>query len=547
MTEEDDPFDVFGDDDGDDDDDGKTGSQTQSIEENEGSRIARSLVDQTNEKLRQVSTDASPIAATTTTGIETEVASAMAAAEEKKNSEIMSHFKELKLHSWPSPLYKGPMMLVAKLPFGGGRGYIAVKRLDPGTLVLVEEPMMEWPSEQLGAQLDLISVRCLLEHPNAVKLVHDMEEFYPTKENVDCVGDNDDQIEDDSSFKEQVSDMIQSFRSQFPQHDVHQLVQLAQDRGVTCRDTTHISSTDVLRMFLALRYNGLESGVYRHVAMFNHNCHPNCAKFLPASNQRYSEVRTVRAVAAGESLTISYVPRVMSHASRRNYLWEQHRFDIGAALKGDRLKIELIRKSLPPSFIHRWDPTTSVTHHIETATEELEKMYTESSGDTDGGTAPPEVWEIVKALEVSSLELYNEAVTQLMNERHIILLPCLSLHLEACQLVQRAPGLSTAVQLNILSRMISTTRKLIALQEAVLGPDHFDLARTNLDLADAIAELQSRSRKHLPIDPSQTSVQDWSAVEQKSRREHLRIKALYPHDADEMVVEQKKKFLRVAK
>ena len=222
----------------------------------------------------------------------------------------------------------------------------------------------------------------------------------------------------------------------------------------------------------------------------------------------------------------------MSHSSRRKYLWDQHRFDIGAALNGDQLRMELIGNELPKSPIPLWDPTTSITNRIESATEELEKLLSESSAEIDSGTAPPNVWEVVKALEVSSLELCGESMKQLDNERHLILIPCLALHSEACQLVQKAPGLSVPTQLGILSRVVVTTKKLIGLQESFLGADHFELARTHLDLANAIAELLSRSPKKLPSLPSLNSFQEWSTAEHQSRKEYLRIKDLYPHDAE---------------
>ena len=276
--------------------------------------------------------------------------------------------------------------------------------------------------------------------------------------------------------------------------------------------------------------------MYRHVAMLNHDCFPNCTKLQPARGVSYSEVRTTRPVAAGESITISYLPRVLSHASRRKYLWDQHRFDIGATLKGDRLKMELIGNELPKSSISLWDTTTtSIATRIENATEDLEKLLSESTAEIDSGTAPPNIWEVIKALEVSSLELYTESAKQLNNERHTILIPCLALHSEACQLVQKAPGLLVQTQLGILSRVVATTRKLIGMQKSFLGPDHFDLARTNLDHANAIAELLSRSPRDLPTLPSLNSFQQWSAAEKESRKEYLRIKKLYPYDAENVV------------
>jgi hypothetical protein len=60
-----------------------------------------------------------------------------------------------------------------------------------------------------------------------------------------------------------------------------------------------MSSYDVLRCILALRYNGLQSGIFCYAAMLNHSDKPNSVKFslLPSSSGLRqtgvaSEVRT---------------------------------------------------------------------------------------------------------------------------------------------------------------------------------------------------------------------------------------------------------------
>jgi hypothetical protein len=512
MSDEEDPFDAFGDSSDDDEEDVQ-------MEENEATRIARFLVEQANEKL---------IIASATASGENDKQNSTSKADPSSAEEHvdLSHLQPLR-SPWLDPLYLGPMILVSSLPVGGGRGYVASRQLEPGTLVLVEEPIMTWPPKQLGQALDMSSVQNLLEHPNASAIVKDMEDFHPSKADVD--GD----ASDDDGYVNQISKMMQSFGSKYPEELLVEMVRLAGLHGIQNRDSTPFNSTDIIRLLIALRYNGLESGLYRNVAMLNHSCRPNCAKLLPSGEHSYSEVRTTRPVAAGESLTISYLPRVVSHASRRKHLWEQHRFDIGAHLAGDELKMELVGGSLPPSAIARWDDD-AITHRIEQATEETEALHRDSASEINDGSASPYVWEMAKALEVSSLELYTGSLEHLKNDRHVILIPSLSLHLEACTLVQRAPSLPVFVHLGILCRIIASSMRLLELQGAFLGPDHFDLGRTNLDLAQVISELLSRSPKHLfeMGIPSLKTFDAWSALEHKSRRDHTRIKALYPHDAE---------------
>lgn len=518
---DDDPFSVFSDDDDESDGDELKDASVQALasaneSSSSSSQIAKSLMEQANARLL---TNKTPSADSNSTY--------MNEKPEQAEAVDLSHLQRLDLH-WPPPTYLGPMILVSALAVGGGRGYVASRTLEPGTLVLVEEPVMKWPTEQLGQKLDLVSVKHLLEQPEAKSIVHDMEAFHPTKENVDHHAE-------DAEHVEQIHKMMQTLQSEYEQDEVLRLVQLAEEKDITSRDGSLLLSYDILRLFLALRYNGLESGVYRHVAMLNHDCHPNCAKLLPEGNQSYSEVRTTRRVPAGESLTISYVPRIMSHASRRKYLWEQHRFDIGAQLKGSALKMELVGNDLPQSHIQKWE-AESVSHRIENATAELEKMIGDIQDDIEGGGAAEDTWETLKALEQTALELYTESTEQLKNSGHLLLIPILVVHSESCDQLHKAP-LAPSIQLGILSRQVSSLHLLIRLQIANLGPDHFDLARTNLDLANVISELLSRSPKKLyELNLSSlTGFEQWSSLEHSLRQEHKRIKALYPRDAESLI------------
>lgn len=522
--EYDDPFGVFSEDDDDDDDEndnnnnGDMDNYEARIEDESSaaSRIAKSLMEQANARLH------SHIKPSVTDSDDKGDHKLLYQSQERID---LSHLQRLEL-DWPPPAYLGPVLLVSALDVGGGRGFVASQNLEPGTLVLVEEPAMKWPDEQLGQKLDLISVKYLLDYPS---LVQDMEDFHPTKVNVDHHGQDDE-------HKEQIFKMIQTLQSEFAEEHVLELIQLAKSKGVTSKDGSPLGFNDILRLFLALRYNGLESGIYRHVAMLNHDCHPNCAKLFPEGNKSYSEVRTTRRVQAGESLTISYLPRIMSHASRRKYLWDQHRFDIGAQLKGANLRMELIGNDLPQSHVQKWEED-GVTNRVESTTLELEKMLDDIQEDINSGDVAPDTWETLKALEQTSLELYNEATQQLKNDGHILLIAILKVHVETCDQLRSAPSLSTAVQLGILSRQVWSIHRLIPLQLAHLGPDHFDLARTHLDAANGISELLSRSPKKL-YDlnlPALKTFEQWSSLEHHSRQEHKRVKALYPHDAESKI------------
>jgi hypothetical protein len=213
------------------------------------------------------------------------------------------------------------------------------------------------------------------------------------------------------------------------------------------------------------------------------------------------------------------------------------RFDILATLKPSFKKMELVNGNFPKSSVDHVD-SESPTQRIEICLNEFEKIHDELAAVIRGReVVAPDVWESVKAFEQSALELYEETTRQLSNDQHLLLIPCLLIHLEACDSVQRAPGLSVNVQLGILSRQVKSYCKLIPLQISLLGPHHFDLGRSHLDYANAIGELLSRSPKHLfNLNLSSlASFENWSRVESDSRREHKRIKNLYSEKAETLL------------
>jgi len=514
--EEEDPFAVFGDSDSDDD----AASPIEGTAESEVHRITRSLV-----KTADVRTNFDQTAASQPAALKETSRTNAATKEEVARFELNVQLNPIDL-PWSPPLYVGPMKVVSLTEFGGGRGCVAERDLSPGTLLLVEEPLASWSVEDNS--LDLTTIHNLLERPNAQQIVHDLEHFHPTRQAID----DDDEVDSD---QEQVEGMMKTMRLQYGEgSELKNAVRLAAEKKIHNSDGAALSETDLLRLLLSLRYNGLETGIYRYAAMLNHSDQPNCVKFLPTKEQKYSEVRTTRAVCAGEPLTISYLPRIMSHASRRKHLWEQHRFDIGVGLSRQLRAMEVIGRRLPPSALNRWDDT-STTHRIELAVAELEGMYGEAAEEFQSST--PEFFEKGKALEQAALELILEAKRQLQNDKHLLLLPCLRLHIDCCDLVQRHPVLRLADRIKLLGRLVATAQSLLVMQKLYHGPDHFDIARTELDMAQAIEELLSRSSKHLIALKLEglNSISAWSSLASQLRKDYNRITALYPRDAEQYI------------
>jgi len=366
----------------------------------------------------------------------------------------------------------------------------------------------------------------ILESVQSEDILNTLEHFYPTKASVDGKDRR------NNNDPEQVSNMLESLKSDDSlRFHLEHMLEIVQSRNITNSDGSALTSSDCFRLILALQYNGLQSGLYPHGAMLNHSDQPNCVKFFPSQDRRYSEVRTTRMVTIGEPLTISYVPQILSHASRRHYLWNQHRFDIGADVKPSLRQMELIHSRLPQSSIERPDENC-ITCRIEKAVSELRDLLEEfnAANASDMSQADP-----IKALEQTSMELCQQAADELQNDCHILRIPCLELHLDSADLAQRRiPTLSSSQRLLLLSRMTVTAIELLKLKGLLLGEDHFDLARHNLDLATAIEEILSRSPKHL-IQLGMNGYENaaaWNSLANQARREYNRIKSLYPYDAD---------------
>jgi SET domain len=415
---------------------------------------------------------------------------------------------------WNDPEYRGPISLVGSgSHIGGGRMLIASRDILPGTLLLLEKPLATWSSED--NHLDMAFVRKIVSSCSDIqKLIHHVEDLHPGKSVVDQV--NGPKITSDT---DQVKQMMQSLDSQYENDkDIEDILMEFAIQNVCNADGTPVSRLDLLRFMLAMRYNALETGLYMYTAMLNHSDMPNCVKFKGAG---LSEVRATRLVRWGEMLTISYVPNLLSHASRRWHLWQQHRFDIGTDLPDDLKQLELIAGSLPQSSIDEAVGNT-ISKRIEATVHELSSHIgeLEMAREVDQN--------VVIALELSSLELCRIADEQLQNENHILLLPCLRLHVDACALVQKT-SIVASVRVKLLERFVCSARRLLSLQKLYHGPDHFDVARTDLDLAEGISELLSRNPSRmlsLERDTLQTTTQ-WASYEYELRKDFIRIKESY--------------------
>jgi hypothetical protein len=525
RMENQDPFDVFGQDDEDEEVDGNDIHEEKLSLQNDGmvsscaeaQSKAQDLVILVNQRMIQKSS----IQASLET--KTIPKSIIDDTNAEKYRMLISHHKVVEL-PWDPPLYMGSILCVYSQQYGGGREYVAKQDLAPGTLILVEEPIIQWAENQIGAELGLVSVCNILEHADSQKIIHALEDFHPTKL----------AVEEFKSGDMQVKEIIETLESQLGEQ-LTVLVETAKMKILVNRNGSTMEARDMVRLLLCLRYNGFESGIYLHLAMLNHSCYPNSVKFFPTGS--YSEVRTTRYVKCGEALTISYVPTIMSHASRRFHLWQQHIFDIGTNVPQDFRQLEEVQGEIPPST-NEVRNETSITTRIERTIASLEDHFHDLSTLLSGDNNPQNhAWEEAKALEVACLELYTGSREQLENRLHILLLPCLRLHLDVCEMIQIGNILSSSQQVSLFFRVLSSTLHLIELQTHLFGKDHFDLARSYNDLSQTISELLSRSPKQLVARGLKgfESLASCASEEYKARQEFCRIRNLFPKDAEQFI------------
>jgi hypothetical protein len=240
-------------------------------------------------------------------------------------------------------------------------------------------------------------------------------------------------------------------------------------------------------------------------------------------------------------LTIHYMtPREISHATSRQHLWDQHRFDIGVSVSDPVAhQMELVNGTFPDSNRDTLDP--------DSPTSRIEAVLTEWEGTLEDTNLP---LERLQALELAEWELCTASQQQLDNDGHILLARCRRLHLDTCEALLNASQKSniTLGSNMVWTHFVASAHALLNLQLLYLGPDHVDMARTHRDLTMGIEALLRSSHKHLHelsyilkenISAHKTIV-EWSKYESQCRAEHERVSALYPRDADSHIASHEK-------
>jgi hypothetical protein len=404
-----------------------------------------------------------------------------------------------------------------------------------------------------------------MEQSDAQNIIDCLKELHPRKEKVDEVflaveaGQSIDSLD-----RIQIVDMMASLEEDAAYHKQQQsLVSFAKERKICNPDGSYLSSRDINRLLLTLRYNGFESGLYLDFSMFNHDEDPNCIKFRPedASNTpyNYSEARTTRFVKKGEALTLHYLenPREVSHATRRKILWDQHRFDIGdeatfqAFMNSPRniYESELVDGKFPPSSVEEStseeEPPTTV--NIEKPLDDLEDMLLEIQAAFKSKLHADQMtsyFDRSAALELTIGELITASQSALINNHHILLSRCRRLHLDVVEMLlfNCSAMLTSKQSAELMTRFLQSVQPLLESQIKRCGSDHPDVARAYHDLSMGIQSMLSNAPKRLlelKLDGMAT-VEQCSKMENLCRSEKARIEQLYPRDVAKIIAMVKK-------
>mmetsp|Transcript_4177 Transcript_4177/g.8410 ORF Transcript_4177/g.8410 Transcript_4177/m.8410 type:complete len:456 (+) Transcript_4177:27-1394(+) len=417
---------------------------------------------------------------------------------EKPPENVPSTFDSSLKSLFPMPLASGPIDFTEDLEdYGGGRSFIASADLPPGTMLMKEVPMAQWPSESIGKALSVGVLRSIADlsvlknlHP---KVLSDLPSVEVEKHR--------------NSMKDELEELSKE---------------------------TNVPIDELLRCYFTLTCNGFDSGIYGFLSIFNHSESPNCIKFSPSEGVPFSEVRTVKPVKKGDHLTISYMnPREQSFSRRRKYFLSQHYFDVSIEIR-----------DLP--VIQKFDATNRSAEEVENtekSIDEFTKMHDEIKlvNDEAGKANTAFAFEIKEKMALKCRDLYaaseelRGAVFESFDE-HVIAIRCLRLHTNICAVMLDLAGTPGKVLIdemegtNILCDFVKSTSKLLDLQKSYHeGDTHPDIGSTYLDLAEGISALLSKAPERLFAlkIPRLSSLVASSKYESELRQRQNKIANLY--------------------
>jgi SET domain len=346
---------------------------------------------------------------------------------------------------------------------GGGRRVIAECEIPPGVLLVAEIPTATWAGAGNLQDTDTFAaaVEVCCCDPAAYKITSTLH----PQQLSSCVTEE----------IQRVQELISSDRQQ----------EIATKSG--------LSKEEVVRVILVLQHNGFGSGLYGQLTMLNHSCNPNAIKFSPcAGSLGASEIWSVRSIAPGEEITISYCePLEMTRQSVQEFLKSHHGFTCQCS---ECLAPEIGDKtqdgdSKSPPKANQIAHESKLQEMILGLEQEL-KFWQSTPHDIDG--AIQGVTRLMKnTTEMAAVESEGEGFavsSRLLARLHKLAANAAATFLDFASKFQQQRGKRPKREL-LKTAAFSFLRNSLSLlwqQLTYLGPHHPDVASSHIDMAEAL-------------------------------------------------------------
>lgn len=374
---------------------------------------------------------------------------------------------------------------------GGGRGVFATEDIPAGSVVMFETPILCVADKVPGESLHTTVARRILQSTRRDELSPRVDLLHPRR----------------------LSDL-----ASHALHDARQALACTA-RSLTIDVDPPVSEEDALLLLLKVRLNAFESGLYIELALVNHACFPNCAKFGPG--QRVvarpgtanggswcdsSEIVAVRPIVAGEEVTISYFAELERSAASRSHLFrKQHFADI----------------TVPPTPASELE---ALVHGADADEVRLLLLELEDWLDMVSNELRESASGAVKKQRVKELGVKELFLSGKVHQRHLVLCRIRKLRMQVTRATLTEAPNNTALEL-----LLRDSTEVRATQALFLPSTHCDFVETLECMTVGITMLLARDRQRLfdsfPVEYGNFDTA--SAAEASLRQAVARITGLY--------------------
>ena len=375
------------------------------------------------------------------------------------------------------PYFAGPIELARVEEFGGSRGFVALRDVNPGELLLAETPLLAWSDDEPRTALSILQP--LLRRPDLKIALCALKHLHP--QTTDDVGGHLAHLSEVYAIT--VSELIP-------------LWHVAVEQGRAPRRSEHDIQWELLRLCIAVQWNAYNMGLFLHASIFNHGCtsRVNCDKRDAPSPDGtvLSEVRATRKILRGEQCFISYVhPLELSRTAVAERL---RQFDFGCDCTYDELFYATPK--IVSDFAGGKSPnlTTSGDIDIDAMTRVLEK---EAQAQLRRAAFMIENGSIDASVQVIRNVLSN--LSEVCGKRHLAVAHARRLSISSLrQSLQRVSNeADRAVTVSVSLTLLENALELWYTQRQILGCFHPECVITIEDIGLAINHLLVTDRNAL--------------------------------------------------